>query len=64
MKQFQRPHTTSDATSVSLLDLFRVESLRLRIIVKNFFYGTEIMKLCQEIVYHLDSAECDIIYAN
>ena len=41
------------------LVLLRAVSLRLRIVVKEFGHGTEIMKLCQEIVCPMYRFEYD-----
>ena len=45
-----------------LFALLRASSLRLRIVVKKLGHGTEIMKLCQEIVYLVDCVEYDALY--
>ena len=45
-----------------LLALLRAASLRLRIVVKKSCHATEIMKLCQEVDYPVDSFEYNEIY--
>ena len=45
-----------------LFVFLRAASLQLRIVVKMFGYGTEIMKLCQEIVCPVDRFEYNEVY--
>ncbi len=45
-----------------LFALLRTASLRLRIVVKNFYHGTEIMKLCQEIAFPMYGFKCNQKY--
>ena len=54
---FRDHAATSEGISATSFALLSAASLRLRIVVKKFGHGTEIMKPCQEIVCPVDIFE-------